>query len=64
MKAEKKKENNTKIIVDSKMSQSEGNRQIMFREGMIRLNCIKLHFCNSKIVKESKFHMIQSNIKC
>ena len=54
MKAEKKKENNTKIIVDSKMSQSEENRQIMFREGMIRLNCIKVHFCNSKIDATAK----------
>lgn len=62
MKAQEKKQNNAKIILDSKMSQSEENRPSIFREGIIKLKYIKLHCRKSKIVK-STFYMIQFNVK-
>lgn len=63
LKAEEKKQNNTKITLDCKMAQSEENRHIILREGIIRLNYIKFHFCKPQIIESSKFHTIQSDIK-
>lgn len=63
MKAWEKKQNNTKILLGSEMSQSEENTHIVFGEGIITLNCIKLHFCKSNIVTQSTLSIIQSNIK-
>lgn len=48
VRAEGKKPNNTKITPDFKMSPSDENRHLIFREGIIRLKYIKLHFGKSQ----------------